>query len=134
MFRIERIAEDINKIADKEVFFNINEIMELDDNTSTQIVGKLLSWACQPQSTTYILYARNCLTGFPKDWVIPKIKNTVFSYIDVTDYWDYLRFLELSDEISEELLFWAIKINENSSDPDILDDISCFEDKLNKNQ
>ena len=37
----EAIAESLNKIANKEIYFSVSEIMDLSDEVASEIVGKL---------------------------------------------------------------------------------------------
>ena len=93
-------------------------------------MGELVSRACDPTNIMPITIARNCLEQFPVDWVSPKIKQTVFRFIDINDDWDYRRLLELCDLISLDLLKWAIELNERSTDPDIAEAVDDFNERL----
>lgn len=122
----KRIADEINQIANKEIFFNANEIMSEPDGIATEIIGKLASWACQPTNTTPITIARECLKQFPTDWISNKIKQTVLSSIDISDYWEFRRLLELSEIISIDLLEWVITLGEGAKDLDIIEAVDDF--------
>ena len=124
------IADSLNNIANKEVCFSISEIMALPEKTAAEVVGELISWACQPTNIMPITIARNCLEQFPVDWVSPKIKQTVFRFIDINDDWEYRRLLELCELISLDLLKWAIELNEKSTDPDIAEAVDDFNEGL----
>ena len=124
------IADSLNNIANKEVYFSISEIMALSEKTAAEVVGELISWACDPTNIMPITIARNCLEQFPVDWVSPKIKQTVFRFIDINDDWDYRRLLELCELISLDLLKWAIELNERSTDPDIAEAVDDFNERL----
>ena len=41
------IADALNDIADKEIYFHPSEIMSLSDTLTYKVIGTLLSWACQ---------------------------------------------------------------------------------------
>jgi hypothetical protein len=104
--------------------------MSLSDEISSEVVGELISWACQPTNVLPITIARNCLKQFPVDWASPKIKQTVFHFIDITDDWDYRRLLELCELISLDLLKWAIELNDKSTNPDIAEAVDDFNEIL----
>ncbi len=123
------IADSLNNTANKEVYFSISEIMALSEKTATEVIGKLIFWACNPTNIMPITIARNCLEQFPVDWVSPKIKQTVFRYIDINDDWDYRRLLELCELISLDLLEWAIELNEKSTNPDIVEAVNDFKER-----
>lgn len=124
------IADSINIIANKEIYFRTSEIMALSEETASEVVGKLISWACQPTNIMPITIARNCLKQFPIEWVSLKIKQTVFRFIDITDDWDYRRLLELCELISLDLLKWAIELNEKSTNSDIAEAVDDFNERL----
>ena len=123
------IADSLNNTANKEVNFSISEIMALSEKTAAEVIGKLIFWACNPTNIMPITIARNCLEQFPVDWVSPKIKQTVFRYIDINDDWDYRRLLELCELISLDLLEWAIELNEKSTNPDIVEAVNDFKER-----
>ena len=123
------IADSLNNAANKEVYFSISEIMALSEKTAAEVIGKLIFWACNPTNIMPITIARNCLEQFHVDWVSPKIKQTVFRYIDINDDWDYRRLLELCELISLDLLEWAIELNEKSTNPDIVEAVNDFKER-----
>ena len=124
------IADDINQIANKEIYFQPDKILREPDSIATDIIGKFVSWACRPQNVLPISIARDCLKQFPTDWVSLKIKQTVFDSIDINDYWDYRRLLELSEIISTDLLKWAITLGEKSDDFDIIDAVDDYKERI----
>lgn len=126
----KRIADEINQIANKEIFFNANEIMREPDGLATEIIGKLVSWACKPTNITPITIARECLKQFPTDWISNEIKQTVLNSIDIGDYWEYRRLLELSEIISIDLLEWVITLGEGAKDLDIVEAVDDFNEIL----
>lgn len=128
----EAIAETLNKIANKEIYFSVSEIMSLSDSLASEVIGVLLSWACQSQNDTPITIGRNCLKQFPVEWVSPKIKQTVFRFINITDDWDYRRLLELCELISTDLLKWAITLGADSTNPDIIEAVDDFNEHITK--
>ena len=124
------IADALNDIADKEIYFHSSEIMSLSDTLAYKVIGTLLSWACQPTNIMPITIARDCLKQFPVEWVSPKIKQTVFRFIDITDDWDFRRLLELCDLISIDLLKWAITLGADSTNPDIIEAVDDFNEYI----
>lgn len=124
------IANSINKIANKDIYFNSDEIMKSSDEITSKIVGEFVSWACTPTHITPISIARNCLKQFPTEWVSLKIKQTALESMDISDDWDYRRLLELSEIISLDLLNWAIKLNEKSDNLDILEAVDDFKERI----
>lgn len=120
------IADAVDSIAGRKIYFRPEDIMGLDDDTAERIVGEFLSWACRPQNELPISIGRKCLTAFPTDWVSEKIKKTADISIDITDDWEYRRLLELCDLISPQLLSWGISLGEGSTDPYIIETVEDF--------
>ncbi len=129
----EKIIKDkINVVAGKDIYFKVNEILEISDNISSEIVMILLSYACNPTHITPITISRNCLKQFPVDWITNKIMKLIFKSVNIYDDWDYRRFLELSEMISTELLEWAISISNHSDNSDIIEAATDFTERLSK--
>ncbi len=126
----EVIRDKINQTAGKDIYFNVPAIMELSETTSDKIISELLGNACSATHIMWISTGRKCLTAFPTNWIVPKIKKLVFSSIDINDYWDYRRLLELSEMISEDLLIWALSLGEDSDDYDIAEAHDDFMQRL----
>lgn len=126
------IKDKINAAAGKEIYFKVNEMLELPDKISSAIVMILLDFACNPTHISLITIARNCLKQFPVDWLTDKIMKLVFKTVNIYDDWDYRRFLELSNMISDELLEWAISISYHSDNSDIIEAATDFAERLNK--
>ena len=124
------IADSINRIANKEIYFNADEIKNSSEEISSAIVGELVGWACKPQNIMPISIARDCLKQFPVEWVSSKMKQTALKSIDITDDWDYRRLLELSEMISLDLLKWAITLGEKSDNSDILEAADDYNERL----
>lgn len=127
------IADSINKIANKEIFYNTDMIMRDSEEISANIVAELIGWACKPQNESSIRIARDCLKQFPIEWVSLRIKQTTIKSIDITDEWEYRRLLELCELISTDLLKWAIILGEKSTNPDIVEAVDDYNKLLQAN-
>ena len=110
----------------------VDKILELSDNISSEIVIILLSYVCDSTHIAPITISRECLKQFPVDWITNKIMRLVFKAINIYDDWDYRRFLELSDLISKDLLEWAISISNHSNNSDIIEAATDFTERLIK--
>ena len=127
------IADSINKIANKEIFYTTDMIMRDSEEISANIVAELIGWACKPQNESSIRIARDCLKQFPIEWVSLRIKQTTIKSIDITDDWEYRRLLELCELISTDLLKWAIILGEKSTNPDIVEAVDDYNKLLQAN-
>lgn len=122
------VADAVNQIAGRDIFFRPSEIMALPDETAAEIVGTLLSWACCGQNTLPITIARECLTQFPAEWVSQRIRQTYTRFIDIVDDWEYRRLLEVCELISRDLLRWAVALNAASTNPDIAEAVNDYKE------
>ncbi len=113
------LSDEINSIAGKHVFFDADLIMELDQDTSDKIVGLLLSYACQSQNDRSITLGRTYLTMFSIEWITGRIMKVAPAALDLNDYWDYRRLMEVSKMISDNLFQWAHEQGRGSDDPDV---------------
>ena len=124
------LSDEINRLAGKQVFFDVDRIVGLDQKTGNEVVGCLLSSACQSQNDRPITLGRQYLTMLPKEWVIDRIKEVVTTVLDLNDDWEYRRFLELSEMISIDLLRWAHEKGRGSNNPDVLEAYNDYIDHI----
>ena len=115
------LSEEINRIAGKNVFFDTDLIIGLDKKTTDDIVGCLLSFACQSQNDSPITLGRKYLTMLPEEWVIERIINVSPVVLELNDDWEYRRLMELSEIISKDLLRWAHDQGRESDNPDVIE-------------
>lgn len=81
----ECIKNEINQIANKDIFFDIDAIMSADNEVSERIVATLLSWACTATNTSPITIERKCIIQFPVEWISSRIKTVAAQAIDCSD-------------------------------------------------
>ena len=65
----ECIKNEINQIANKDIYFDIDAIMSVDNEVSERIIATLLSWACTSTNTSPITIARKCIIQLPVEWI-----------------------------------------------------------------
>ena len=116
----EDIVGRINKIAGKSVYFDVVEIMNSPESICNEIITLLLSYACQSQNIKPITIAKNALIKFPYNWITEKIMKLCYQTMNIDDEWEYRRFLELVQIISNDLLKWAISLSKDTSSQEIL--------------
>ena len=124
----QKIKDDINRIANNDVYSDHKRIMDLPEDKYEKIICYLMSCACCGQNELPIMFGREVLVSLPQEWICEKIKDLVFKSINIYDDWDYRRFLELSKMISDDLLDWAISISNHSQNPDIIEAAEDFKE------
>src|SRR5687767_13163541 len=55
--------------------------------------------ACQPSYVPYIVEGRDRVLAMPRSWVLAHIEGVAKESLDLEDYWEYRRLLELFDLI-----------------------------------
>lgn len=125
------IAESVNEIAGRDIYFDVGEIMKLPDSVAARLVAELIRWACCPTKVRPITIGRDCLKRLPAAWSEPYIKLKAPAVLDLSDFWEYSRLLELAEMISPELLKWAIPLGEPyKDDANIKETMESFIDRL----
>ena len=51
--------------------------------------------ACQPTYVPKIVQGREAVLALPRDWVIANIERVASNGLDLANYWEYRRLLEL---------------------------------------
>ncbi len=75
--------------------------------------------ACQPQNAHRIMAGRQQVLAFRRDWVIENIEEVANEVLDLHDYWEYRRLLELVEMLSSEVLQRFVAIGLASKDADV---------------
>jgi len=75
--------------------------------------------ACQPTYVPTIERGRKAVLALPREWVVANIERVVETGLDLTDYWQYRRLLELYSLLDPALVHRLVKVGEASNDPEI---------------
>jgi hypothetical protein len=82
--------------------------------------------ACQPQNAWRIEAGRKKILAMPRLWVIEHIEQVANDAIDLSDYWEYRRLLEVAAMLDRELLQRLVAIGSRSHDPDVSEAAADF--------
>ena len=78
--------------------------------------------ACQPTTARYIVDGRDRVAAMPRQWVLANIEAVARDCLDLGDYWEYGRFLELLDHLgARDLLGRFVEEGLRSADADVRD-------------
>jgi len=83
--------------------------------------------ACQPQNAHRIVAGRQNVIATPRQWVLRSLEQVAADCLDLTDYWQYRRLLELASQLDEDLVQRLVAIGHGSDDEDILDAAGDFQ-------
>lgn len=75
--------------------------------------------ACQPQNAHRILAGRQQVLAFPRHWVIGHVEEVAKEVLNLDDYWEYRRLLELVTLLSSEILQRFVAHGLMSDDSDV---------------
>jgi hypothetical protein len=75
--------------------------------------------ACQPQVAGRIVAGRKQVLAMPRAWVLAHIERVAAEALDLADYWEYRRLLELAESLDAGLLRRLVPLGLGSSDPDV---------------
>ena len=75
--------------------------------------------ACQPQNTGRIMAGRKQVLDMPRSWVLEHIEQVAVEALDLADYWQYRRLLELTNLLDAELIQRLVPLGLGSSNPDV---------------
>jgi hypothetical protein len=83
--------------------------------------------ACQPTFSPYIIEGRKRILAMPRKWVSNHIVKVAEVDLNLSDYWEFGRFLELLDLIGEHrILSEFVATGLNNPDEDIRDIAECW--------
>ena len=83
--------------------------------------------ACQSQNSHRIVAGQQAVIALPREWVLRSIEQAAADYLDLTDYWQYRRLLELARQLDDDLVRRFVVMGIRSDDEDILGAASDFQ-------
>jgi len=75
--------------------------------------------ACHPQNTGRILAGRQQVLALPRPWVLERIEQVAVAVLDLSDYWEYRRILELAALLDGALVQRFVTLGLDSQDRDV---------------
>jgi hypothetical protein len=75
--------------------------------------------ACRPQNASRIIAGRHRVLAMPRAWVLEKIEQVAAKSLDLSDYWEYRRLLELADLLDQGLVQRLVLLGLKCSDDDV---------------
>jgi hypothetical protein len=75
--------------------------------------------ACQPQNAWRIVAGRQQVLAMPRAWVLRWIEQVAAESLDLSDYWEYRRLLEVAEMLDTDLVQRIVAIGLSSVDPDV---------------
>jgi len=87
----------------QEARVDLEHISEMDPKTAGLLVSKILDFACKSTNTANITSARRIIKRAPKSWLDAHLTAIAIRALDLSDEWEYRRFLEVLHIIESPL-------------------------------
>lgn len=123
----KRLIDDLETVQ-AGCYSDINNLHNYPEELASQILRKLIEWACQPQNVTPILLARKKLDEINKDWLKHYFLDVAKACIDFSDYWEYRRLVELVVFVLPELKQEILQLGAQSENEEVREVVEDFKD------
>lgn len=123
----EQLCRKLNKLPG----FRYEDIKELDkypEVTAAWVLKILLQLACQAQNEANIILGRNKILEINYSWLKLHIMETAGECLDLSDEWEYRRFLELIILAVPDLKESVLALGENSQNGEVRQAAEDFRD------
>ena len=90
-----------------------------ENEPSLDALRSAVQLACRPQNAGRIMAGRHQVLALPRDWVLERIEQVAVEALDLSDYWEYRRILELAALLNGALVQRIVAPGLNSLDPDV---------------
>jgi hypothetical protein len=84
--------------------------------------------ACQPSYIPLIEQGRTEVLALPRIFVLENLESMAATSLDLNDYWEYRRLLELAELLDLAMVQRIVKWGLNSADPDVREAATDFQD------
>jgi hypothetical protein len=88
-------------------------------NPSIDDLRSSIELACQPQNAGLIVRGRSRVLALPRGWVLEHIEPVAIAALDLSDYWEYRRLLELAELLDPELVQRFVSLGLGHPDPNV---------------
>lgn len=89
------------------------------DQPSLQSLRAAVGPACQPQNAWRIVRGREAVLAMPRSWTLEHVGAIAEEMLDLTDYWEYRRLLELLHLLDPTLVLHFASRGLASPDADV---------------
>jgi hypothetical protein len=97
-----------------------------DNQPTIEALRAAVELACQPQNAWRIVQGREAVLAMPRPWVLEHVAAVADETLDLTDYWEYRRLLELLHLLDPTLVRRFVSRGLSSPDPDVRDAAEDF--------
>jgi hypothetical protein len=97
----------------------VNEFPMSEANPSIDALRLAVQLACRPQNAGRIVAGRQQVLAMPRTWVIEYLERVAAASLNLSDYWEYRRLLELADLLDQELVQRLVLLGLDSTNADV---------------
>jgi len=90
-----------------------------DDPPSLEALRAAVELACRPQNAGRIVRGREAVLAMPRPWVLEHVAAAAEEALDLNDYWEYRRLLEVLDLLDADLVRRFVGRGLSHPDPDV---------------
>ncbi|MFO0549699.1 MAG: hypothetical protein U0271_15005 [Polyangiaceae bacterium] len=105
-------------------YAQLADVSTFDEEQARRIACVILQACCAAQHVGSILAGRKAFKQLPVAWTKVNLQSVVGEAVDLTDAWEFRRFLELLHESNSEMLRGYVAAGLSSNDPEICE-IAC---------
>lgn len=128
---IDGYEENINNKLDEISGFRHEDINNLDRypaETADLVLQMLLGFACQAQNDANIVLGRKKIMEINENWLRLHVIECAESSLDLSDEWEYRRFVELIVLALPDLKKSVLAMGENSDNVEIREIVDDYRD------
>ncbi|MFO0844394.1 MAG: hypothetical protein U0797_18690 [Gemmataceae bacterium] len=101
-------------------------------NPSLDELRSGIELACQPTYVPHIVKGRSQVLALPRDWVLEHMEQAAVEALDLSDYWEYRRLLELAELLDSGLLRRFVSVGLGNPDPEVHEAAEDFKQRLSE--
>ncbi|MGO4350274.1 hypothetical protein AB4Z45_32980 [Paenibacillus sp. MCAF9] len=125
-----QLRKALNKVL-PDAYESLKTLDQMPSEIGMNLLGVLVNYACESQNITVITLARDSMKKIPLKWLTQYYPEVVNRSIDWADEWQYIRLLEVTQEVAPELLKVFIDRGLCSENDEIHETAEYFNSKQN---
>jgi len=105
---------------------DLGQVAGLSEQIGERVMEAILHRGCQAQNERNITLGRMAAAETPHDWFVEHVERTAARVLNLDDDWDYLRLLEMCENIDTELLKRLVARGSTSPDAGVREAAADF--------
>lgn len=127
----DRFQDELNKIY-PAITDDLSLVGSLPEEIGRKATAAALGCACEAQNMRNITLGREALLEFPRSWLLARIEVIAEETLNLTDEWEYRRFVELCLLLDDELSRRQIAKGLASPNPEIREAARDYSERKSK--